>query len=158
MLMVALKIVVICALTSLALSCSCLRSTFESIFCRSAVSVRGKVIARFDNCKGTCDPIDDQISGRIFYIVQVLEQFKGTKIEDNLMFLGTGVNSALCGINLQIGLEYLFNLDSAKNFPGTCPDTVFSVGLCNFPAVWSSLTAGDMSFVRSNANGGSECP
>lgn len=152
-----LRIIIVCMVTSPVLSCSCLQTTFEKKFCRAVNSVRGKVVARFDTCEGTCDPFADQLSGRIVYIARVLENFKDNKIEDNVLFLVTAVNSALCGITLQIDQEYLLNLGAVGRRSETCPDDWYNIGLCDFPPLWESLSRNQMAFVRTNANGGARC-
>lgn len=136
-----------------ALSCSCFAPPFEDRYCASEISVRGTVVARFDNCPGTCDPIQDQFDGAITYIVKVITTFRGTPPEDNVMFLQTAVNGALCGINLSIGRQYLFDLGRMQS-GSRCPGQFWNVGLCDFPTLWTSVTPEQRSFLTTNANTG----
>lgn len=140
------------ALLAVTLSCSCFPSTFEKRYCSAPVSIRGKILDRFDNCPGTCDAIADQGRGRIYYFVEVIRKYKGNALP-KYIFLTTAVNGALCGINLQVGGIYLLNLGNAQtndDFPGS----FYSVGLCNFPTLWKSLSKAQRKFVKKNAKGG----
>lgn len=135
-------------------ACSCLQTTFEDFYCGSQLSVLGKVIARTDNCKGTCDPITDQGSGEIIYIVRVLRTFQGTPPEDDILYLRTRVNGALCGINVAVGPIFLFNLAKSTTRKGVCPSKVRSVSLCRPPVLWKSLAKKSKKFVFKNAKTG----
>lgn len=135
-------------LTHVAVSCSCFKQTFEERFCGSTLSIRANVLAKFDNCPGTCDPIEDQFEGKIFFIVKVLETFKGPSVEDNILFLDTAVNGALCGVNLSIGSEYLLNLSGEEmSSDGTCPKKTRPIGLCDFPTLWSNVSQDEKDFL-----------
>ncbi|CDF37538.1 unnamed protein product [Chondrus crispus] len=135
-------------LTHVALSCSCFEQTFEERFCGSTLSIRAKVLAKFDNCPGTCDPIEDQFEGKFFFIVKVLETFKGPSAEDNIIFLDTAVNDGLCGVNLSIGSEYLLNLNGEQmSNDGTCPKKTRPIGLCDFPTLWSNVSQDEKDFL-----------
>lgn len=107
------------------------------------------MLATFDNCPGTCDSIDDQSEGKIFYIVKVIDKFKGPNVEDDILFLDTAVNGGLCGVNLRVGSEYLLNLgDEMMSDDGTCPDKTRGVGLCQFPTLWSDVSSDEMDFLE----------
>lgn len=116
--------------------------------------MRARVLFRFDNCPGTCDPVEDQFKGRIYYIVQVVQKFKGTA--PNFFVLSTAVNGALCGVSLQVGQQYLLNFGS-KQTQAVFPRSFYNFGLCNFPTLGTSLSASQKSFVQSNANNGASC-
>ena len=126
------------------------------------------MVASFDNCPGSCDAINDQSEGKISYIVRVTRTFKGKKPEDNVLFLETPVNGALCGVTLDIGTSYLFALSTRSapvGLPGapvkeeTCPVKSLSVVLCQFPQPFTSLTTQEKRFLfRTSRKGGSGCP
>lgn len=123
------------------LACSCAPPpTFQRLYCGSAVSFRGTVLARTDNCRGRCDPIADQGDGEVIFIVRVDQQFRGPGVEDGIAYLSTAVNDGLCGIELTVGTQYMFNLRSPRNREGQCPSTVYDIGLCGFPVTWKSLS------------------
>lgn len=132
------------------LSCSCFFQTFEERFCSTKISLRAKIVAKFDNCPGTCDPIEDQVNGKIFYLATVTEKFKGST--PRFIVLQTAVNGALCGVNLTVGKDYLLNLGRPS------AEYLYFIGLCDFPTQWSSLTPSQIQFVKSNANNGAGCP
>lgn len=142
------------ALLGLVLSCSCFPQTFEKRYCDAKLSLRGTVLAKFDNCPGTCDPIDDQVNGKIFYLVNPTQIFKGYAARQ--IILETAVNGALCGVNLQIGGDYFFNLGTRRYSP--IFRHLYSIGLCSFPNLWNNLTPAQKQFAITNANGGEGCP
>lgn len=146
-----LRSAVIALLSASVLSCSCVPSSFEKLYCSSKTSVRGKVIAKIDNCRGTCEPIKDQVNGQITYIIKAVAIYKGGPIEDKILYFKTAVNSALCGVTLHVGTVYLFNLDGQKFNRFTCPKITWSVGLCNFPTKFSNLSKAQRSFVVRNS-------
>lgn len=151
-----LKIAVISFLATLSLACSCLRLTFEKSYCDASTAFRGKVIARTDNCQGSCDPINDQIKGQIIYIVQILQKFKGAPAEDNIIYLKTATNSAACGVALEVGTVYLLKLGTRQTDRRRCPRFFYSIGLCSFPTPWAPLPKHLKNFVIEN--GQSRCP
>lgn len=151
---VLLRTTLLAGLTASALSCSCIPSKFEKLYCFSKTSVRGKVIAKIDNCPGTCDPINDQVNGQITYVVKVLTIYKGRPIEDKIMYLKTAVNSALCGVTLKVGDIYLFNLGVQQFNKFNCPKITWSVGLCDFPTKFSNLSDSQRRFVVRNSRTG----
>ncbi|CDF34589.1 unnamed protein product [Chondrus crispus] len=123
------------------LACSCAPPpTFQKVYCDSPVSFRGTVLARTDNCPGRCDQIADQFDGEIVFIVRVDRHFSGPSVEDGIAYLRTAVNGGLCGIELTVGTQYMFNLRSPQNREGQCPSTVYDIGLCSFPVTWKSLS------------------
>lgn len=125
-------------------ACSCLQKTIFEDFCSSSISVLGTVVAKFDNCPGrTCDPIEDQGEGKIFYIVRVLKLLKGLKIVDDVLYLTTAVNSALCGISLSNGGKYLFNVRSPIPSEISFPQTAFEISLCSAPYMWNLVGFGE---------------
>lgn len=149
--------VVLASISTVSLSCSCIPTTFEEQYCQAELSARGKVVATFDNCPGTCDSAEDQ-DGSIFYFVQVIEKFQGPLIEDNILFLSTAVHSGFCGIVLNVGKEYLFNLHAeSPSTDGICPSVTRGVGSCNLPKRWNQLTQEEKDFVESDAMGGTGC-
>lgn len=141
-------------LVATAFGCSCRDLGFNTRYCNAQNSVRGRVIFRFDNCPGTCDPVEDQFNGRIYYFVQTVQKFKGTV--PNFFYLSTAVNSGLCGVKLQLGQQYLLNF-GPKQTQASIPTSFYNIGLCDFPALWMSLTASQKAFVQSNANNGASC-
>lgn len=148
-----LGFLVVLTLLSPALSCSCPNPpTFQKLYCRSNTAFRGTVLARTDNCPGKCDPLEDQGNGEIYFIVRVDHKFKGPAIEDNLVYLRTQVNDALCGTELGVGVQYMFNMRKAVVREGQCPSRVLDVSLCDFVVTWSSLSKQLRRFVIRNAN------
>lgn len=145
------SLTIFAALISVGLSCSCAQTTFEDNYCRSDTSVRVKVLAQIDNCRGTCDPFQDQVNGKIIYILRVITLFKGAQIEDDVMFAITAVNGGLCGTILTVGEEYLLNLGNPNVNNNACPPVSYDVGLCNFPVLWSSVTRAQRRFVITNS-------
>lgn len=112
------------------------------------------MIARTDNCKGTCDEIEDQIDGQIIYIVQVLRRFKGPAAEDNIIYLKTATNEAACGISFNVGTVYLFNLGNIQSDRRSCPRFYYGIGLCSFPSTWKLLPRKLKNFVVTNSKAG----
>ncbi|CDF34590.1 unnamed protein product [Chondrus crispus] len=135
-----LKFSLLSLLATLSLSCSCLRSTFEQGVCRSSTIYVGTVLARTDNCPGTCDPFEDQRNGKITYIVKVTARFLGAPAEDNIIYVQTLVNSALCGTILNVGARYLFTLGNVRVNRSSCPRESFDVSLCGGAQLWSRVT------------------
>lgn len=151
----ALPLVALCLLAALSpvLSCSCVRpASFQKRYCRAPTSFRGTVLARTDNCRGTCDFLDDQVDGEFIFIVRVDQKFKGPRLEDDIVYLRTAVNSALCGIQLRVGTQYMFNLRRPITREGQCPSTVFDVISCDYTVTWKSLSRKQQRFAIRNSN------
>lgn len=143
-----LQTLLVAAVVNGCFGCSCLAASFEERFCIAELSVRGRVIAQYDNCPGKCDPLTDQLKGKIFYIVKVLTKFKGPEVEDNLLFLRTEVNGALCGISLSVGTVYLLNIRASLAQSKSCPSPSYAISLCDLPTRWARVTRKQRLFLR----------
>lgn len=144
------------ATTSLA--CSCVRKGLKQNYCAARTAVIGRVVATFDNCPGRkCDTFGDQRRGKIFYVVRVLRKFKGPAIEDDLMYVSTSVNSALCGMRLRLNLRYFFVLPKIDKSNKRCPTDYFPFGLCSGVLLWSKVPNDDQLFFQRNSKLGVGC-
>lgn len=153
-----LQVTVISILATLSLSCSCFPATFEQRYCGAKTAYVGMVIAHTDNCPGTCDAIEDQGSGRITYIVRVTRTLRGKKAEDGIIYVTTADNSALCGVVLNVGQRYLFNLGDVRRDEKSCPREFFGVGLCGGAILWNRVTIEQRKFIqRDRRTGGRLC-
>lgn len=132
--------------------CSCVSSTFEKRLCEAGLSVRGRVLAKYDNCPGKCDPINDQLDGQTIYIVRVLEIFKGPKVEDDLLFLHTAVNGGLCGVSLSVGAIYLLNVRTSMPPLKTCSNQAYPITICDFPERWVRVPRRNRLILRAKGN------
>lgn len=140
----AIRIVMLAAVATHALACSCAFQPLKETYCKSETAAVGTVVARFDNCPGKqCDPVEDQVLGETFYIVRVASQFRGDPIEDGVMRLRTAVNSGLCGIQLDVNRRYLFALGKGRKSGVQCGVESFSVGLCDGIVLWSMVPRRD---------------
>lgn len=152
MLRLFLQALLVAGVANFCFGCSCFPATFEERLCAAELSVRGRVIAQYDNCPGKCDSLRDQLKGKIFYIVRVLKKFKGPEPEDSLLFLRTEVNGALCGVSLSVGTVYLLNIRTSLTRSESCPSPSYDISLCNFPIAWAKITRRQRSFLRASRN------
>lgn len=137
------------------LGCSCMPVSFDKSYCDSRTSFRATVLAETDNCVGKCHPINDQMDGAITYILKVSEVYKGAMPEDEVAYMRTPVNSGLCGVKLNVGSEYVFNLPYiAIRALFQCPSEYFSIGLCDSIEEWDTLPEDSKQFITDNVNNG----
>ena len=119
--------------------------------------MEGTVLARTDNCPGKCDPVADQMDGKVTYIVRAEKIIRGERPEDGVMYLSTAVNSALCGVELTVGQKYLFNLGDMKTDMESCPRSFWDVGICSFPKAVKGLTLEEADIVQKISTGVVSC-
>lgn len=135
-----LYLVLLAALLSLALSCSCAPQSVRDQVCSAGSATVARVVARFDNCPGKCNPINDQFKGRVFYIARVERFLRGVPIDDDVMILRTTVNDGLCGVKLTVGKLYLINVGKPRPDVTFGPKKVYGISLCDGLMPWWSLT------------------
>lgn len=138
------QIVLLAALTAIALSCSCFPESFETRFCASNLAARVLILSESDNCNpGSCDPIADQANGRKYYSAFVLQRYRGSSFP--FIVLSTAVNSALCGVNLVVGQQYFIAVGALQS---GFPFSTYPIGLCNIIIPWNSMTPAQLSFIQ----------
>lgn len=153
---VAAAVLTVSLLVQPSAACSCLATSFADNICGSDIVLRGSVIASYDNCEpSTCDPIDDQVDGRFFYIVRISRIYNTSptapSFSDGVVVLSTAVNGGLCGISLPVATrtQYLFAL---RDIPSVTPQgnlPTLPIFLCGPSAIpWRSLNASSRFFVR----------
>lgn len=160
---ISLLITLLSMLSTVAYACSCFPLNFQQQYCATRTTVRARVIAKYDNCPGVCDPLRDQGNGVITYIAQIVYLYKGlspepgTEIEHGIMRLSTAVNGALCGVRLTVGETYLLNLHGKKDDAMKCPRASWYVGLCSFPRIWRYVSQADLALLGRVAKGEDVC-
>lgn len=98
------------------------------------------------------------INANTVYEIVTSEIFKGEPdVEyavDMSFDLVTGGNSALCGIYLEIGDEYLIDLNR-YDFGGE--ESLQAVGLCGLAQLWSTVTEDDQALLRGGCDDYDPC-
>jgi hypothetical protein len=137
----ALQMLTLLALVAAAVGCSCVTASVQTQYFKPENTrvvqaiVTSKRVQPCANCK-------------TFYGIKVLEAFKGCKTPVDVV-VSTAKNSALCGVNLQVGTKYLIYLSSAR---------VPTINLCQGILPFSDLSASDLSFLKSrNVCCGGQC-
>ncbi|CAM9552578.1 unnamed protein product [Pylaiella littoralis] len=110
--------------------------------------------------RGTVSNRDEgsSINANTVYEIVTSEIFKGEPdVEyavDMSFDLVTGGNSALCGIYLEIGDEYLIDLNR-YDFGGE--ESLQAVGLCGLAQLWSTVTEDDQALLRGGCDDYDPC-
>lgn len=85
------------------------------------------------------------INDDVTYTVNILNLFKGepeVRYAQDITFV-TGGNSAACGVNLDIGVEYLITLYRVKNVFDPKRDGQLVAGLCDLVSPWDDISDED---------------
>lgn len=102
-------------------------------------------------------PRSDQvdINDDVTYTVNTLNMFKGepnVRYAQVISFI-TGGNSAACGVDLEIGEEYLLGISPAVDPFDPDRDGRLSVGACGLVRTWSSITDEEASSLEYGCDG-----
>lgn len=112
-----------------------------------------------DSTKNRSDQVD--INDDVTYTVNVVDFFKtedGVSYGQVLTFI-TGGNSAACGVNLDIGEEYLLGLDRLSTDPfNPDRDNMLTVGLCDLSQTWASVSDDDKDALEVGCEVEDHCP
>lgn len=84
------------------------------------------------------------------YDINAVSIFKGeagVDYEEELSFV-TGGNSAMCGVYLEIGRDYLLGLYRIENSFFAGNDGQLTVGLCDFVREWNSVSDEDQELLE----------
>ena len=140
----------IASLLHLGFSCSCIFSSFGSRYCSAKRSIRGRVIANFSGCNTEdCADVDPFLQKNFFYIVRVLDVFKGPPVKDNLLYLSTSPGT--CRTSFKVDEEYLLNLSESVTSNSSCPREHYPRNRCDFTIPWDGLSQDLKEFVYTNS-------
>ena len=141
----------IASLLHLGFSCRCRPSSFESLYCGAKRSIRGRVIANFSGCNTEdCADVDPFLNKDFFYIVRVLDVFKGPPVKDNLLYLSTSFRTS-CLTSFKVDEEYLLGLSESVTSNSSCPPEYYPQTLCDFTIPWDGLSQDRKEFVYTNS-------
>jgi hypothetical protein len=128
---IALQSLTLLALVAAAVGCTCLPTSVKEQYFKPETTrvVRALVTSKRAPYCTFCD---------VFYKIKVLETFKGCKTP-TVVEVSSARNSAACGVDLQIGAEYLLYLSSAQ---------VPKISLCQNIPRFSALSTSDLRFLR----------
>lgn len=132
----AAVVVVLAVATSPAAACSCaLPPPYAKAVAKAVYAVRAKVT----KAVFIPDPIEQQ-DKRAEWAARVITAYKGCL--PRTIAITSGANSALCGISLTVGTEYVFLLRSS-DFDGK-----FRVNSCDTTKTWADVTVADRRVLR----------
>jgi Tissue inhibitor of metalloproteinase len=132
---VFLSAVALALLVSSAHACSCLSQSLEIQYHDASITrvVRAVVLREWPTA------VADQAANK-YYQISVKQAFKGC-VEPSPVRISTASNSAACGVDLNVGSEYLLLLSGGGNDLAT--------HLCLANALFKDVSASDRAFLSS---------